>query len=148
MQAGLANLLEQSERQSIISDALKAPDGRQVLAIVAGDPARLEAVCLWQVVTATDKPKSSDQDIATWNKGWKSMYISELTSAPWNVGWPTGQTGVNGAARALIEAAKAKAVKEGFDGIGLTGLLNNLDFYRKVGFKARDGGLAMVMNLK
>jgi hypothetical protein len=135
----LTNLLAQSERQEIIKESLGNLGGRQALGVTAGAPARLEAVCLWQVVEG-DNAKDGTKGANFWHPGWtKVMYVDELASAPWNVGWPTAEPGVAGGGSELVRQMKARALKEGCDGIGLYGLQSNIDFYLKTGFQFRAG---------
>lgn len=142
----LMNLGEQTDRTSIIIAALEQglPSGRTVLGVVANG--RLEAACICQVLTGTGATLS-EQDANYWNPTWtKTLYIPELTGAPWNVGWPTPQAGVTGGGKALADALKAKGRQQGCDGIGLVGLTCNFDFYPKVGFTLFNGH-AFVMSL-
>lgn len=142
----LANLLEQTERQTIIKDALDNPDllleGRQALGVVDSQSQRLEAVCLWKKITHVSAagPTQSERDANHWDKTWtKMLYVSELTGAPWNAGWPTKQEGVSRAGTKLVDALKAKAEEQECDGIGLAGLMSNVDFYLKAGFEFKEG---------
>jgi hypothetical protein len=132
----LLNLLEQAARQAIIREAIEAGlVGRKVLGIVAAG--RLEAVCIWTTITGTAS-KDQESDANWWNQEWRrTLYIPELTSAPWNVGWPTKESGVSGAATTLVNAMKAKGRAEQCDGIGLVGFSFNLGFYLHVGFKIK-----------
>lgn len=141
----LANMLEQVDRHVIIGQAFGFGylGARSALGIIAGG--RLEAICLWQILTGTGKVQQ-ERDANFWREGWKkTLYVSELTSAPWNVGWPTLQAGVSGAGTALIDALKAKGKETGCDGIGLIGLAYNLGFYQNTGFTV--SGLKCTMDL-
>lgn len=141
----LANMLEQVDRQVIIGQAFEFGylGARSALGIIAGG--RLEAICLWQILTGTGKVQQ-EQDANFWRGDWKrTLYVSELTSAPWNVGWPTPQAGVSGAGTALIDALKTKGRATGCDGIGLIGLACNLGFYQHAGFTV--SGLKCTMAL-
>jgi hypothetical protein len=143
----LANLLEQPDRLDIITKASKDLAGRRMLGIVANG--RLEAVCVWKILTGTGG-KDSEQDANYWHQGWKgALYIPEFASAPWNVGWPTNESGVSGAGAALVKALKEKGKAEKCDGIGLVGLKCNLAFYLKMGFQRRfTEGCAVWMDLR
>ncbi|MGH3758583.1 hypothetical protein [Actinophytocola sp.] len=143
----LLNVEEQTDRFVIIMAALEKglPQERNALGVVADD--RLEAVCIWQVLTGTGRV-ASEQDANFWDTSWKkALYVPELTGAPWNVGWPTPQKGVTGGGRALVNALKEKGRQEGCDGIALVGLACNIDFYPKVGFTLFKGH-SFVMSLR
>jgi hypothetical protein len=145
----LGNLLEQADRQAIIKQALeKGLAGRRILGIVAGG--HLEAVCIWTILTGTGE-KKQEEDANWWHQGWKqTLYIPELTSAPWNVGWPTNESGVSGAGTALVNAVKEKAKAAQCDGIGLIGHAFNMGFYQAVGFQRKpdDGFIPFFMDLR
>jgi hypothetical protein len=138
----LANVLEQGERHAIIKDGLTTPHvhvGAKPLGVVASG--RLEAVCLWEIVTGTEM-KDGTKNAKYWHEEWtRTLYIPELTSASWNVGWPTKEVGVSGAGKALVEALKKKAKEQNCQGIGLFGLLCNVGFYQNVGFTCKPGML-------
>ncbi|MGH4025508.1 MAG: hypothetical protein ACRDRV_13115 [Pseudonocardiaceae bacterium] len=144
----LLNVLEQVERQMIVIEAATEGLGeRKMLGVVADG--RLEAVCIWKILTGTGET-AQEEDANFWDPAWKkTLYIEELTSAPWNVGWPTKESGVSGAGTSLVNAMKDKAKAEKCDGIGLVGLGCNLGFYTKAGFKNKPGSdLAFIMDLR
>jgi hypothetical protein len=128
------NIIEQGQRQAIIEGEIEKNflmhKGANILGIAAND--RLEAICEYEIM------KVGHNEWPKWLPGKFTtiLYVHELASAPWNVGWPTTESGVKGGPTALFEVLKDKAKNENCDAIALCGLLCNIRFYRneKIGF--------------